>query len=44
MRSPGIVYKSLIIPVMTHKDAIKPLYSTVTGHVISDPLVLNAAY
>jgi hypothetical protein len=39
-----MIYESLMIPVITHKDAMRPLYSTVTGHVISDPSVLNASY
>ncbi|KAJ5653747.1 hypothetical protein N7490_000750, partial [Penicillium lividum] len=44
MKSPGRVYESLMTPVMNHRDAMKPLYSTVTGDVISDPSFLNAAY
>ncbi|KAJ6131201.1 hypothetical protein N7523_001661 [Penicillium sp. IBT 18751x] len=44
MQHPGWVYEGLIEPFISHNSTMTPLYSTVTGSLISDPSTLNAAY
>lgn len=44
MQEPGRIYEDLISPLLTCNSAMKPLYSTVTGKVISDPSLLDAVY
>ncbi|KAJ6082548.1 hypothetical protein N7499_007422 [Penicillium canescens] len=44
MQQPGSIYERFITPIMSHGSRMTPLYSTVTGGVITDPSALDAAY
>ncbi|KAF7158736.1 hypothetical protein CNMCM5623_003900 [Aspergillus felis] len=44
MRPAGAVLESQVAPFLKHNDSMLPMYSTVTGKLISDPAALDAAH
>ncbi|GFF99742.1 nonribosomal peptide synthetase 14 [Aspergillus udagawae] len=44
MRPAGAFFESQVAPFLNHNDSMLPMYSTVTGKLVSDPAALDAGH